>query len=183
MIRALVFDIGGVLVKNPNYKEFWKNSVGSEKLRGLFGEGKISKKEFIKRGAKIKGLSKTTFLREYRRHYHQGKLIKPVFEFYQRTNLDKYILSDTNPIHLEYIKSNFKEILTTSKKNFLNLRKENISTYKKIIRSIEIPPKEVLLIDDKAHIIKMARAAEMDAILFTNTSKLRKDLKLRSVQW
>jgi hypothetical protein len=55
-INAIIFDVGGVLVENPKYREFWNKAKGSEELRRLFGMKKISEKEFIRRKTIFKSI-------------------------------------------------------------------------------------------------------------------------------
>ena len=76
MIKAVVWDIGGVLIDNPNIRNFWQKKKSSRKLRNEFGSGKLSKKEFIKRGAELLGMSQKKFLEGYKRAYLSMDLIK-----------------------------------------------------------------------------------------------------------
>jgi len=68
-INTIIFDIGGVLIQDPQCKEFWNNMEGSKQLRILFGMGKISEEEFIKRGSKILNLSQKEFYEKYKENY------------------------------------------------------------------------------------------------------------------
>ena len=42
MIKAVIFDIGGVLRENIDVKNFWKNRKESKKIRYDFGTGKLT---------------------------------------------------------------------------------------------------------------------------------------------
>ena len=36
MIKAVIFDIGGVLIEDPKFREFWKSIEGTADLRKKF---------------------------------------------------------------------------------------------------------------------------------------------------
>lgn len=60
-IKAVVWDIGGVLLEDPKVGEFWKGKKESKELRKKFGSGKISINDFIKKGSKILNISQKQF--------------------------------------------------------------------------------------------------------------------------
>lgn len=181
-IKAIVFDIGGVLVENPKYHEFWNEKEGSEELRTLFGEGKISKEDFIQRGAELLNLSPEKFYEKYTLFYWTGNLIKPVFETYKRIEVKKYLFSDTNPIHQEYLKKNFKELFDLADGVFLNKRKAHLSSFENILEAINQKPNEVVFIDDKEKYVENAQKKGAKAILFKNSSQLIEELKKLGVR-
>ena len=186
MIKAVVFDSGGVLVNNVNTKKFWSNSKKSLKLRKNFGIGKISTKEFIGKGSVLLKMSKKDFFKKYKEAYDKITLHKEVFKIYKKINIDKYVLSDNNPIHTRYTKRDYKEIFEISKKTFLSqkigMRKEKIKTFKYVIDKIKTNPKEVLMIDDEKSNLKNAKKIGIKTILYKNPKQLKKDLKKLGVE-
>ncbi len=176
-INAVIFDVGGVLVENPKYKEFWNKAKGSEELRLLFGMKKVSEREFIKRGSKILNLPQKKFYEEYKKNYWTGKLIKPVFKIYKALKIKKYIFSDSNPIHQRYLKKNFKELFIIANKCFLNKRKYYLKSFREVLREINQKPQNTLFIDDKEKEIEKARKLGMKGILFRNSKQLISDLR------
>src|SRR4051812_2692480 len=104
MIKAVLWDIGGVLLKDPAIGEFWKEAEGSKELRHLFGSGKMSKEDFIDKASKILNIEKQSFLEKYGQAYFPIGKIEDVFEIYKSVAVKNYIFSDTNPIHLDFIK-------------------------------------------------------------------------------
>lgn len=177
MIKAIVFDIGGVLVENPKYGEFWENVGGSEELRKSLGMGEISVREFIKRGAKMKNTSEENFLKKYKESYWTGNLIRDVFEIYKKIKLKKYIFSDTNPIHLEYLQNNFKGIFDIADKSVTDKRKSEDDSYNELIKKIGLSASEILFIDDKKKYLDKAKNFGIKTILFESAEQLIKDLK------
>ena len=183
MIKAVVWDIGGVLIDNPNIRNFWQNKKGSKQLRKEFGSGKLNKKEFIKRGSKLLGTSQKEFLKEYKRAYLSMDLIKEGLKAYKRTKVDKYILSDTNPIHGDFLKNNFPQIFKEAKKIFLSyeirLRKDRdkLKSFKFLIKKLRINPEEILFIDDTSEILKNARKVGIKTILCDNPKELKNKLE------
>jgi len=178
-IKAVIFDIGGVLVENPKYKEFWaKVKVkDSNKLRVLFGEGRISEKEFLRRGSEMMQISEKEFYRRYKKRYWTGKLMKEAFIIYKNIKIKKYIFSDTNPIHQRYLNSKFKRLFKLADKIFLNKRKLYLSSYKHVLKEINEKPENIILIDDKISEIKKAKKLGIKTILFQNSNKLKSELK------
>jgi FMN phosphatase YigB (HAD superfamily) len=181
MIKYLVWDIGGVLLENPFIGEFWKEKIGSDKLRHDFGSGKISNKEFIKKASKLIGINEKIFLEKYGEAYFPIKKIDCVFEIFEKLKNKSYLFSDTNPIHLKFIKEKYADMFNGIKGKLmsseLGYRKKEDKFYEILIRKINVGPKEILLIDDSKLVVDKARSHNLNAILFTNCIKLREDLK------
>lgn len=179
MIKTIVWDIGGVLVDDPKVGDFWKNKEGSKELRAAFGSGKISSEDFIKEGAKLLGLSEEVFLIRYKKAYFSIKFMKP-FDLYKKFK-NNYILSDTNPLHSEFIKKEFPELFKFPKKVFLSteigMRKNSTKIFKFLIKKLKSNPEEILFIDNKQSIVNLAKEVGIKTILFENLKQLKKDLK------
>jgi hypothetical protein len=79
MIKAILWDIGGVLLSNPRIDEFWKGINGSKELRNKFGTGEISVDEFIELGSKLTGISKAEFIKKYNNSYSSLTMDKGIF--------------------------------------------------------------------------------------------------------
>ena len=63
----------------------------------------------------------------------------------------------------------------------INIRKPDPKAYHYILNKLNLPPQEVLFIDNKPDNIAAAKSLGMDAILFQNTSQLIGDLKARGI--
>jgi len=181
MIKAIIFDMGGVLRKDADVKGFWKGSIASKKLRIKFGTGLISVKEFVKKGAKLLNLTEKEFLKKYKKEYGKIKLKKDVFKIYKKIKLDKYILSDNNPIHHSFEKKKFNKIFKIAKKNFLSqeigMRKNTKKIFKFVLKEIGVKPKETIMIDNRPDCLSYAKKSGLNTILFKNSNQLKKDLK------
>ncbi len=185
-IKAIVFDVGGVLIDNPNIKGFWKESPSSKELRDKFGTGKISKEKFISIGALIQKQTKKEFIESYRKIYFSIKPKKDVIQTFRKIKTDKYLLSDTNPIHSSKIKELLKREIKMTKENFfshkIKLRKIDDSAFYFVIKKIDVPAENILFIDDKVENIQRARDKKIQTVLFKNNSQLIKDLRRLRIQ-
>ncbi|MDD3159724.1 MAG: hypothetical protein PHQ98_02035 [Candidatus ainarchaeum sp.] len=180
-IKAIVWDIGGVLLENPFIGEFWKNKEGSEELRHKFGSGKITKTEFINQASKMLGIPKKNFIEEYGKAYFPIKKINEVFKIFLSFEGKNYLFSDTNPIHLEFIKLKYPEIFKKSENIFMSskigYRKKDLESYDILINKIDLLPEEILFIDDSMEIINLAKKKGISTILYNNPKQLKKELK------
>ena len=176
MIKAVIFDIGGVLVENPKFKEFWNNAKGSKQLRINFGMQTISTEEFSKKGSEILNLSEKEFYKKYKENYWTGNLIKKVFEIFKSIKIKKYIFSDTNPIHKQYLVKNFNEIFEIADKSFLDKRKHFINSYHEILKEIDQIPEEVIFIDNNKEDVTNAKSIGINGILYQNPQQLKEEL-------
>ena len=181
MIKAVIFDIGGVEVNNVKIKDFWKNKSRSKKIRYDFGTGKLTIKQFIKKGGQLLCLPEKEFLKEYKKAYDKIKTHKGVIKIFKKIKLNKYILSDNNPLHTQFIKESHKEIFKTADKVFLSqkmgMRKDKVATFKFVLKKIKRKPGETVMIDDEESNLRHARKLGMRTILFKNARQLKKDLK------
>lgn len=180
-IKAILWDIGGVLIEDPRAGEFWKNTAESKELRNLFGTGKLSKEKFIQEGAKILGTSEKLFQEEYAKSYFSIKKLVAVCLLLEKTKGKNYIFSDTNPLHTEFIKKTYPEIFKLVKKSFLSheikKRKDEESAYKEIISELNLRPEEILFIDNKQEILDFAIKTGIKTLRYENHGQLSKELK------
>jgi putative hydrolase of the HAD superfamily len=180
MIKAIVWDIGGVLLDDPAIGSFWKDVEGSKELRHLFGSGKLSREDFIQKASVMLNLPKDEFMEEYGKAYFPISKIEGVFEIYKLTKGKNYIFSDTNPIHLEFIKDKHAELFDFVEKLFLSpelgSRKSEEKSYDVVIKELGLNPSEILLIDDKRDVLSMAAKKGMATIFYQTPEALRDDL-------
>jgi len=186
MIKAVVWDIGGVLLTDPKIGEFWQNKEGAKELRKEFGLGKLPVQDFVVKGSKLLNLNQNKFLESYKRAYFSIEPIKDTSQIYENMKADKYILSDTNPIHLDFVKKNFPKIFEMSKKNYffseIGLRKDSKEVFEFVLEDIGLDSKEILLIDNKREIADLSKNTGWNAIQFVNAEQLKQDLKRYNVK-
>lgn len=180
MIKAIIWDIGGVLIDDPKIKNFWGENMKAKDLRNKFGMGRLSKKQFIKEGAKLLDLNEKEFLIKYKKAYFSIALMQEPFNTFKSIKLKKYIFSDSNPIHTEYVKANFKPVLNQVEKAFfshkIKYRKDDEKSFRLILRKIKLNPSEVIFIDNKKECTDNATKLGMHTILFKNNPQLKRDL-------
>lgn len=180
MIKAVVFDIGGVLIDDPQFESFWGASKKAAELRELFGTGKISREDFIKEGALIIGITQDRFLNQYIEAYSQMKIIPQAIDVFNIINKPKYIFSDTNPIHLEISRKLFPEIFEKSKKQFLSfemkLRKNRVQAFQLMLNNLPYKAQELIFVDNNLNYIETAKSLGLNTILFDAKHNLENSL-------
>lgn len=91
-----------------------------------------------------------------------------------------YLISNTNKLHFDHIKSNFK-ILRHFKKTFpsheVGHRKPDREIYEKVLARIKLKPEETVFVDDVPKFVRGARKVGMHAIRFHNKKQLIQDLR------
>ncbi|VVB75790.1 Enolase-phosphatase E1 [uncultured archaeon] len=180
MIKAVLWDIGGVLLADPKIGEFWEDATGSKELRHKFGSGKISKEDFTEKASAMLNIKKNEFLDKYAKAYYPITKINPVVELYNKTKCKRYLFSDTNPLHLNFIKTKYPEIFENANGLFLSSeigsRKQDEETYRLIIKKLNVKPNEILFIDDKQSVLDIAAKYGIKGMLFTEPKTLNKNL-------
>lgn len=185
-IKAVVFDLGGVLLTDPQYKEFWKNHPEADELKELFGRGKLSISEFGKRGEKMFRISKDEFLEKHKKAYTNVERMDEVINIFKKIKIAKYILSDSNPVHMPYIKKNFKDVLKLAKKAYfspeLGTKKTDLETFELLLKDIVVAPSEMVLVDNREDCLVEPKREGIRTILFKSPEQLVKDLKRLGIE-
>ena len=99
--------------------------------------------------------------------------------------LKRYLLSNTNDIHWEFIRERYPHVLEkfdhVLTSHELRLEKPDPAIYEWVIRDSGYPPEAHLFIDDIPANVEGARAVGMDAILHTDSESLWRALMLRGL--
>ena len=94
---------------------------------------------------------------------------------------NKYILSDTNSLHMKFIRENFSSIFGMSKKNYfspeIKMMKDSEKVFEYVSDDLNLNPPQLLLIDNKDEIISHAKSAGWNTIHFVSPLELERDLK------
>lgn len=183
MIKAVVFDMGGVIVRLDmgtciaNFKELAGFTDIEDYLDRFHQKGFISDLE--------EGLTQPEdFYRECLKHSRPGTTLETVrycfcslldgleqdsLEFIRslKGRYDLYVLSNNNPISRAYfcemMKDNGLDPKEVFRKEFysyeMKMLKPSAKVYAHVIKSIGLPPEEILFIDDAADNIEAAQAA------------------------
>jgi putative hydrolase of the HAD superfamily len=186
MIKAVIWDVGGVILEDFMVYSFWDNKVGSKQLRQEFGTGKITLKEFIGKGGELFSITEDEFFKRYKEAYYSIKPIDLSLEIYKQMKTPKYILSDTNQVHVGFIRKFYPEVLSLAKKCYLsheiNMRKDSIDVFNYVINDLKLLPCEILFIDDKKPHVDLARKAGMNAIHYKSHEQLKEKLNKLNVK-
>ena len=200
MIKAIIFDLGGILVpeKGEQIKEeiskFLKISkdelsnyleIYSERLT----RGEISLLSFYKSLIKKFNLNKTAnqVLEKYLKLYIKScaKRDEKIISLIQNLKKNYKILALTNT-EIEIAKYSkeiglfdyFEKIYISTE---MNLMKPQAEIYLKVLDDLGYSPNETLFIDDKPKYVNASKKVGMNAILFQNIDKLKKDLDSFSI--
>ena len=167
MIKNVIFDLGNVLVKvNPGRfrenllangadEEVFDNALALENIiQFRFETGVMSEKEFIACCISVlnEKISPETFVDSFNSMFDEIPEMKNFLEELVESKKYKiYLLSNTNPIHFDYITGKFKYV-NLIKNNLLSYRlkciKPGIEIYEKIIKENNLVPEETIFIDD-----------------------------------
>ena len=197
MIKALVFDMGGVLFDldlNKGIKEF-REKTGYESIKeafdpyhpkGIVGEmesGRISADEFLQicvshsRPGTTPDTVRECFLSIVGDlEPEKAALIKELHGKY-----DLYLLSNNNPLALKYcgdmmeaagiaIESTFKKAFISCQ---MHVSKPQPQIFQRAICEIGCPPEQILFIDDSIVNVNAAIAEGMNAVQYIQGSDLR----------
>jgi len=194
MIKAILFDIGGVLIENPPDKIYKKYAelrhenpeTTRKKLRKILVPceiGKISSKEFWSRGAKKLGLKKRIFRKVWVEEIKNSKPHKLVWKLVRRLRLKGYktvLLTNAIPADariplIKKIYSKFYPYVFTSFR--IGHKKPSGKIYRFVLEKLKLKPNETVFIDNLESNVEGARRVGITSLHFTSYSNLAKDLK------
>jgi glucose-1-phosphatase len=208
-IKAVVFDIGGVLVINAAaFKKRIRGHVNlgvHEEVAKKIGisldqyfdaiditysmavEGKISKNKalhILSRNLKIpKEKLVKIYINAYKRNFVQNKqLFKQAFKL-KNEGYKIAVLSDQWYLSREALmpKRIYNKFNLVLVSCEQRLRKPNPAFYKLLIKKLKLPPSEILFIDNQIWNIKPAKSLGINIILFKNNQILFKNKKWKDL--
>ena len=192
MIKAIIFDLGGVLFTNGT-KKFIKNlsakyDLNPEKVKDMvdgeigsqYREAKITRDKFWK--TVREKLNITESADELESAWINGyELIKGtkdiILELAKKHRV--YYLSDNVRERIEKLNSKYKFLDLFEDGIFsheVGVRKPNPEIYKLALKKAMVNPNEAVFIDDKSHFLEPARQIGITTFLFTSPEELRKNL-------
>jgi len=195
MIKAIIFDSGGVLVKysseilrrdlsiflNVNREKIWSayKVVWSD-----FTRGKISEREFWKRFAKHIGIAisqskwKNFFENEFRDRAVTDEEVEKIVALLKRAGYKIALLSNTIEPHVRYAKKRgwYKIFPIKIFSCEVGFEKPDKEIYLLVLKKLKVEPEEALFIDNRKIYINRARKLGIKTILFKNINQLKKDL-------
>lgn len=193
-IKAIVFDMGNVLVKYDfmiflnQFEKICKKprkeiiDVFLSAYSNKFDTGKISGLDFYTEI--VNNLEINISFEDFKKMYCSIFLKNNDFKKYAEKIIDKYpayILSNIDELHYEHIVNNFNwvnNIDTHFLSYEMGLLKPDEKIYKNIINNIkDYNPEEILFIDDKTENIEGAQKAGLKAIHYSSTEYVVSELK------
>lgn len=194
MIKAVLFDVGGVLIEEPSEKRYEEygnlhsESSGNikKKLRSityLFGTGKIPSERFWTEASKKLRIEKKLFRKIWIEAVENSKEKAEVFKLARRLKSNGYkigILSDTSIIDARIISK--RDVYSIFHPNiFLSFKIGYEKPSKKIFRfalkKLKLKPNEVAFMDNRKNHAESARKLGIFGIHFTSYKKLVHDFK------
>lgn len=189
MIKAIVFDFGGVVIPGVVLK--WVRNLSHDDPKYIFFKeashkwdlGELSVDEFYEALAKITNKTKDDVKETF---YDSAELYPEVLELilqlkhnYKvilftnnfRHNIEQYF----NKLQLDSV---FDEVVISSD---FKIKKPNHDFYKKLIEITKFQPQEMIFIDDKQENVDAGNQTGIQSILFTGVEKLKKDLQAAGI--
>ncbi len=210
-IKALIFDVGGVLALGAKLKKSkyggmlhhtkvheeiaqqlkisldqWFDSIDTTYAKSI--EGKISKEKVLKAIAKNVDFSITELekiaISAYKKNFKQNKqLFKKAFEL-KKKGYKIAVLSDQWYLSKEALmpKKIYERFDEVVVSCDVGMRKPNPKIYKLLLNKLKLKSKQVLFIDNQEWNLKPAKKLGMKTILFKNNKQLFKDLEKLGVK-
>jgi putative hydrolase of the HAD superfamily len=194
-IQAVIFDLGRVLVnmdsaplKKKLYVNLKANGIQKPERQFLhnpimiaFNRGQITPGEFYRRVCSKYRLDMDfeAFKNLWRDIFWAMDGMEELFGRVSE-NMPVGLLSDTDPIHWNYIRTKWPWIDQIKKPTLsyeVGVMKPNAAIYLAAAENVQTPPQHCLFIDDLQANVEGARAAGMQAIRFESVYTLARDLK------
>lgn len=199
MVKALIFDLGRVLVNvdfDMGYSrmaalsglplEEVRDRLQASRLAYAFESGLMPSSEFAARVSELMGVSASfeEFAEIWYSVFHEGPLVPAEFIAGLHERYRLVLLSNTNALHYEMLEERLPvlkhfDAYTLSYK--LGAQKPAPAIYRDAIVNAGCDPGECFYTDDIADYIDGARAAGMQAAQFRSFSRLKSDLRTAGV--
>lgn len=194
MIKAIVFDIGGVLIDNPwpQMLSHYANCLGvneedlekflkESKLMNDWSKGLITESDLWREICNyIKchlPTSESLWLDGFRLAYRKKPEVFKLIENLQQKGLSIGLLSNTEKPVAEFLKQeNFSGFDAFICSCDIGEIKPNPAIYEEMLKKLDLESNEIIFIDDLKENIAGAKKIGIQAIQFTNISELRKEL-------
>ncbi len=192
MIKAIIFDIGGVIFDEANsfqYSDLAKDlDIEPEKFIQVKDRhleiakiGKITGEEFMGKVAKDLSLDRNYVLKKWSERYKtkviDGKMIKLVKKL--KKSYSVIALSNTNELHAKInykrgVYSSFDKVFLS---NEIKLAKPDKKIYLHVLKKLKLKPGECIFIDDKKENVNVAEELGINGVVFKDYKDLLKTLK------
>ncbi len=190
-IRAIVFDLGGVVV-HGGYLDFLKHFCttcmtpeGKKQVARLERQanlGNLTEREFLRKLRWIFGLhlSVSRMHDLIVDHMQTDKRLAHLIPKLKKTRIALFSNSIGNMavevLHKRHLNSHrlFGRVFISSR---LHLVKPDQKAYHYILRALKVKPREALMVDDRLVNIQGARKAGMEGIVYKNSAQFRRAIR------
>ncbi len=195
MIRAVIFDLGNVLVNfdaKRAAKRFakacgipvWRVWVHffTSSVEKSYTCGKISSREFFEHSKQALGFPKDfqTFKKIWNGIFWENRGMLRIMTKL-RPHYRLYLISNTNEMHFSFIKKKYKKLIRlfhqTFPSNEVGFRKPDPEIYRAVLKKIKLKPETTVFIDDMPSFVSGARKVGMNAIRFKNPKQMIQELR------
>lgn len=203
MIKAVVFDMGGVILDldMERCKSTFRDRAGFVTIdeyidtyhqRGFWGEleeGKITREEFLKKCMENSrpGTSNEVLLECFHAFIHGIPQEKVDYINALAERYPLYLLSNTNPVAMEVSRGKFKEVGLDLNKVFkklflsyeMKMLKPSREIYLKTIEEIGLKPEEILFVDDSERNCEVAESVGIKTLRYEPFTDLEEAVETR----
>jgi len=193
MIKAVIFDVGGVLHTNNSnavdqdirrtlklddemYNKSYKNC--SSALR----KGNINETTFWQEVIQLSGTTEqlpdeSLFLRTFKKTFVINQDVLSLVESLKKSGYNVSVLSNTIPSHAEFnrkhgLYNGFDQVVLSTE---VGMEKPDAEIYIYTLKALNVKPEEAVFVDDLQENIEAANIIGMHGLLFTDADKLKKD--------
>jgi len=195
MIKAVIFDVGGVLHFSSKF-DFKKDICeemgvteeqyldACQKLIPIFGINKIDEKQFweqfiILTKSKKQVPTFSLWSREFERKWEENKETTKIVEKLKEKGLKVAILSNTIEPHAKINREKkiydlFPVVILSHE---VGVRKPDRKVFEIALKKLGVRAEEAIFIDDEKPNVDAAKKLGINGIVFENSNQLEKDLK------
>lgn len=199
-IKAIVFDIGGVMASENNLRDHYIylcNALKIDKkkffsLRDKYmskaSSGKISGRKLISIFAKELGIDYNKLLKNWikfkKKSIKKNFVLEKIIRNLKKKGYKVGSLSGAIDLHQElYAEKNIYDVFQFNIYSFkAGYSKPNIKLYSLLIKRLRLNPKEIIVVDDMKSCLDVAEKLGVKTILFKNNKRLLKELRKLGVK-
>lgn len=193
MIKATIFDVGGVLHKSAATPESVRREleltddvvtrIWAEQMP-LLNSGKIDEKEFWHQlhseyGIREVGLDENLLGRDFARHVAPNDAVLAVARKLKQRGVVVAVLSNTIEPHARVLREfglydHFDKVFLSHE---IGMVKPTMEIYRYVLKELGMKPDETIFVDDLKENIQAAEALGMHGIVYTTPERLRASIK------